>query len=254
MHNTNGVVTRRDFMGLVASSLFLPALPAWRVLTEGPRLTARPHKPTEAAQPGLTKLWDDTRSAFLHVPKSYDPATPIPLVVALHGAGGRSAGPLRNWTPQADGSGFALLVPESTGTTWDAIRGDYADDVAMIDRALQLVFDRVNIDPRRVVLQGFSDGASYGLGLALNNTDLFKRVVANSPGFITRYDRVSGGKPAVFVSHGRQDSILPFANAVGRVVPQLKSAGCAVEFHEFEGGHMVPPDIAAQAAKFIVRV
>ena len=254
MTNTNDTVSRRDFMGLVASSVLLPALPAWRLLSEGARLSARPHKPTEAAPLGLTPLWNEKPGAFLYVPKSYDPAKRIPLVVALHGAGGRSAGPLRNWTPQADGAAFALLVPESTGSTWDAIRGDYGDDVASIDRALKLVFARVNVDRRRVVLQGFSDGASYGLGLALNNTDLFKRVVANSAGFITDFERVSGAKPSIFVSHGTKDPILPYTNAVRRVVPQLKSAGCAVEFHEFEGGHMVPPDIAAKAANFIARV
>jgi predicted esterase len=103
-----------------------------------------------------------------------------------------------------------------------------------------------------VVLEGFSDGASYGLGLALNNRDLFRRIVANSPGFITDYDdRSRAPKPPIFLSHGHQDQILPFDAAGARVVRRLRSEGYSVLFREFDGGHTVPPDVAAEVAKWI---
>jgi phospholipase/carboxylesterase len=254
MHNTiHPSLSRREFvasLGAVSAAVFLPAAPQ----EQNARLTARPGKPTETWQPGRTALWENRPGAFLHIPKSYDPAKPIALMVALHGAGGRSNGPLRTWTPQADARNFVLVVPESSSTTWDAIRGLYGDDVEAIDRALKLAFARVNVDPRRVALQGFSDGASYGIGLALNNTDLFTHVIASSPGFITRYGRRRpGAKPAVFVSHGRGDPILPYSNAAGRIVPQLQGEGCAVTFRAFEGGHAVPVDVADEAAKWLMR-
>jgi phospholipase/carboxylesterase len=218
------------------------------------RLKARPRTPDKAPAPGLTRLWDDGPLAFLHVPVSYDVAKPIPLLIALHGAGGRSAGPLRLWTPQADAAGFALLAVESTGPTWDAIRGEYGPDVASIDRALAATFSRIAVDPKRITLGGFSDGASYSLGLGLINGDLFPRVMACSPGFITRHMNERHGKrPTVFVSHGRQDPILPYDNCVERVIPMLKDEGCPVAFHEFQGGHTVPPAIVAEAAKFITK-
>jgi phospholipase/carboxylesterase len=255
MDNDNGrPLTRRGFVGLLAAAAITPALPAWRLLPEGPRITARPGKPTAKWEPGLTPLWDTKPGAFLYIPKSYDPATPVPLVIALHGAGQRANFSLRIWTTQADAAGFVLLAPESGGISWDAIRGQYGDDVTRLDRALNFVFERVNVDPTRVIMEGFSDGASYGIGLALNNRDLFTRIVANSPGFVTFHDkRASGPKPSIFVSHGHQDQILAFERAGQRVVQQLRSEGYSVQFREFEGGHGIPIDVAAEAVKFIMR-
>jgi len=217
-------------------------------------LKARPGKPTGAWKAGLTSIWDSQPGSFLYIPKSYDPSRPVPLMVALHGATQRASFSLRVWTPRADAAGFVLLAPESGGVTWDAIRGDYDDDVARLDRALAYVFARVNVDAKRLVLQGFSDGASYGLGLALNNMELFPRVVANSPGFITRYEKHQRGrKPRIFLSHGHQDQILPFELAGARVVGQLRNEGFSVEFREFEGGHTVPVDVAGDAVKFMLK-
>lgn len=113
MQNDNGkAFSRRGFVGLLAATAITPALPAWRLLFEGPRLTARPGKPTAKWEPGLTPLWDTKPGAFLYIPKSYDPATPIPLVVALHGATQRANFSLRIWTTQADAAGFVLLAPD----------------------------------------------------------------------------------------------------------------------------------------------
>jgi predicted esterase len=246
--------SRREFIGLLTAAAVIPALPKWRLPYKGPVLTARPGKPTQPWTPGLTPLWEGKPGAFLYIPKSYDPTKTVPLVVALHGATQRANCSLRVWTPHAEAAGFVLLAPESEGMTWDAIRGEYGDDVAQIDRALKLVFDRVNVDPTRVVMEGFSDGASYGIGLALNNRALFTRIVGNSPGFITRYDRDAGGpRPKIYISHGHQDQILPYEYAGPRVAAQLRSDGYPVQFRDFQGGHTVPVDVANEVVEFVLR-
>src|SRR3954470_16661269 len=132
MDDTNqSTLSRRKFIGLVsAPAVLLPAHPRWAVAAEDPVLKSRPGKPTEAWKAGLTPLWDSKPGAFLYIPKSYDPAKPVPLVVALHGATQRANFALRVWTPHADAAGFVLLAPESESITWDAIRGEYGDDVA----------------------------------------------------------------------------------------------------------------------------
>jgi phospholipase/carboxylesterase len=125
------------------------------------RLSARPGSPTEAASPGTLPLGSRGEpSGFLQVPATYRPETPIPLIVALHGAGGRARDPLERLSPLAEARGFGVVAMNSAAPTWDAIRGSYGPDVARIDAALQQVFQRVRVDPARLVIQGFSDGAS----------------------------------------------------------------------------------------------
>ena len=94
-------------------------------------------------------------------------------------------------------------------------------------------------------MAGFSDGASYALGLGLANGDLFAHVVAFSPGFVPGASRE--GRPAVFVTHGDADDVLPVEQTSRRIVPVLREEGYDVTYREFPGGHTVPPEVAAEA-------
>jgi predicted esterase len=109
------------------------------------------------------------------------------------------------------------------------------------------------VNPARIVVSGFSDGASYALGLGLANGDLFSRVVAFSPGGIVPSDTPPNGHPEFFVSHGTQDPILPIDLASRRIVKDLRDDGYTVEFVEFAGGHTIPPEIALQAVEWLRR-
>ena len=80
-----------------------------------------------------------------------------------------------------DETGVAILAPNARDTTWDAITRSFGPDVDLINRALERVFDSVAIDPARIAVGGFSDGASYAISLGLINGDLFKRVAARFP-------------------------------------------------------------------------
>ena len=119
-----------------------------------------------------------------------------------------------------------------------------------IDRALQETFSRCAVDPARLAVGGFSDGASYALSLGIDNGDLFTHVLAFSPGFMAPSVRV--GAPRFFVSHGTRDGVLPIERCSRRIVPQLERAGYEVTYREFDGGHTVPPVIALEAADLFV--
>ena len=190
-------------------------------------------------------LGGDGRDGLLYVPVGYAATTPAPLVLMLHGATGSARGALRPFRELADDAGLVLLAPESRGTTWDAIRGGYGADIVFIDRALTHVFQRVAIDASRLTIEGFSDGATYALGVGLTNGDLFQRVVAFSPGFVLPID--AHLHPRVFISHGTRDQILPIDQCSRRIVPQLERARYDVKYREFDGPHAVPPDIAREA-------
>ena len=185
---------------------------------------------------------------LLYVPEVYQATSPAPLMLWLHGAGGRARDFLSpELKSQAEAAGMLLLVPTSKEYTWDVIvgRGRYGPDVAAIDRVLESTFNRYAIDPRRVAVAGFSDGASYALSLGITNGNLFTHVLAFSPGFVIPSER--RGTPRVFVSHGTRDEVLPIDRCSRRIVPQLERAGYDIRYREFEGGHAVPPDVTREA-------
>jgi phospholipase/carboxylesterase len=168
--------------------------------------------------------------------------------VLLHGAGGSGEGVLRRGGPAAEAAGVAVLAPDSRDSTWDAIRGGFGADVAFLDRALARTFETVRVDPARLAVGGFSDGATYALSLGMVNGDLFPRIIAFSPGFIV--DATPHGHPAFYISHGTADQILPIDQCSRQIVPRLRGRGYRVAFREFNGRHEVPPDVAAEAMRW----
>ena len=210
------------------------------------RLTARPDAgPTGDCPAGVHSL---ARGSLLYVPEGSPPRRGWALVVALHGAGGSAENGLGPFTPRADELGLVLVAPQSRRQTWDVIRGGYGADVALIDDLLEETFARCAIDPLRIGIGGFSDGASYALSLGVTNGDLFSAILAFSPGF--NAPAAVRGSPIVFVSHGASDPVLPVAGA-RRIVGELRGSGYDVRYREFFGGHTVPPAIAREAAAIL---
>lgn len=213
------------------------------------RIAARPGTPSGETEPGLHPLELGGTRAFLYVPAGYRADGPAPLVLSLHGAGGGAQQGLYPLQALADEAGFVLLAVGSAGRTWDVIRGGFGPDVEAVDGALAHVFGRVAVDPERVVASGFSDGASYALSLGITNGDLFTHVAAFSPGFMAPASQ--HGAPRIFISHGTGDQVLPIDRCSRRLVPMLEGAGYDVKYHEFDGGHTVPPDIALEGVRWL---
>ncbi|MDY7230035.1 alpha/beta hydrolase [Hyalangium rubrum] len=215
------------------------------------RLRARPGTSREPAPPpgmhplGLSLLKDGR----LFVPTSYTPDRPATFALVLHGASGDGRRALEPLVAFAEEAGMVLLAPDARGPSWDRVwlRG-WGPDVRYIDRALEHAFARFAVDPRRLVVLGFSDGASYALSLGLTNGDLFSHIVALSPGFAV--PETLRGSPRVFVSQGLSDSVLPVDKCGRKVVSQMEKAGLRVRYREFDGGHEVPPAVAREAFDF----
>jgi len=244
-------ITRRRFVGLGAAGATLLAggrLAGLAAETGPPgagRLKARPGKPTQTVKPGVVDFGlAQGRDGSLYVPESYNPAKPMPLLLMLHGALGRLEN-FRTFSRRASRFGMVVVEPDSRGRTWDFDLTRSGADIAFLDRALAWAFARVNVDPHHVALGGFSDGASYALSAGLPNGDLFTHLLAFSPGFIAPSSRQ--GKPAIWISHGTQDEILPVTASRDRIVPQLKQWGYTVRYREFDGPHGVTPEVGEEA-------
>ncbi len=202
-------VSRRDFVRSTIGVLAAPAVIGCGVSrpdTTGPppsvgsaRLTARPGSPTLTPDIGSSALGlgPGSRDGLLYVPTGYSPDTPSPLLVLLHGATGQASNWV-NYEARAEARNLVLLAPDSRSGTWDLLEGSYGVDVEFIDLALQHTFDRIRVDPTRVALVGFSDGASYALSLGVSNGDLFSHLVGFSPGFMLGVDPIVGRPPVSF--------------------------------------------------------
>lgn len=219
--------TRREFLGVAAACLALPA-----------RATAG----VEALGPGQHPLGlEYDRDGLLYLPRGYVAGVAAPLVVLFHGAGG-TAQSVTYAFPMADEHRVIILAPDSRDQrTWDLVLGAYGPDADFLSTALGQTLGRCSVDRQRMSVAGHSDGASYALSFGISAGDLFMQILAFSPGLMTPID--ARGKPRIFISHGIDDNVMPIEATSRRFVPRLKGLGYDVTYREYAGRHAVPAEI-----------
>ncbi|MEO8181754.1 MAG: hypothetical protein ABI895_23220 [Deltaproteobacteria bacterium] len=108
--------------------------------------------------------------------------------------------------------------------------------------------------PDAIALAGFSQGAMLALDVALAAEPPVERVAVLSGVLLAdslpalRLERST--PRAVFVSHGRQDPVLPFAGGAS-IETVLTPYGHHVTFFPFDGGHQIPAAVVAQLRAFL---
>lgn len=220
-----------------------------------------PAAPARAVTADATGLVDLGEGAIAYIPTTAA-GGPAPVLLLLHGAGGEGRRMIQGFRATADRDGLVLLAPKSAGRTWDMIlataaaqgaRGTFrfsGGDADRVEGALRRLGERASLDPERVALAGFSDGASYALSLGPTRPDLYRALVAFSPGFVARPGGARGLQP-VFIAHGRSDPILAYDRSRNSIVPDLRAAGHRVTFRPFDGGHFMPAEAIDEAIRFL---
>jgi predicted esterase len=218
-------------------------------------LTAQPGGRKEQSETvtGLQPLLlNQKKECLLYVPAGLYAGTPAALALMLHGAGGIAAHGMSYIQAYADAKNIILLCPASHDYSWDIIAANsFVTDVIFIDHALSYVFGRFSIDSSRVAIGGFSDGASYALCLGLSNGNLFTHIIAFSPGFYYTYE--NRGKPRVYISHGKEDDVLPIHPCSRRIIQELKREDLAIVYDEFDGRHELPLSISKAAVDWFMQ-
>ena len=219
-----------------------------------PRLTLNQAPPGDLPE-GTSRAPDE---AWLYRPPGLD-GGPRPLLVLFHGAGQSARRMLDAMTPEARRCGCVLLAIKSLGATWDLItamrqaRGRdgsarldslFGPDADRVERALAASLAAPIVDRRRVVLVGFSDGASYALSVAIANPQLVRGAVAIAPGFHLEPGTIDPAQ-RLFIAHSPEDRVLSFANSRDRIAGSLRSAGFHPVFHAYRGGHVADPAVVA---------
>ena len=117
---------------------------------------------------------DYKRTYYWFVP---DVAGPLPLVVLLHGSGRDGAVMANAWKDLAAREHFMIAAPDSYNSAlWETV-----DDTPEF---LHAVVDQVRavhpVDDNRIYLFGHSGGASYGLILALVDSEYFAAIALHA--------------------------------------------------------------------------
>lgn len=197
------------------------------------------------------KVAEGDRDGLYYIPRGYKPAVATPLWLVLHGAGGTSQSTAYSF-PFADEFGAIVVAPDSRDErTWDGVLRDWGPDVDFIASAIGRVVGICNVDRSRLVVAGFSDGASYALSFGISYGDQFGRIVAMSPGVMQ--PMAARGKPKIFISHGTTDHVMPIDDTSRRFVPKLKALGYDVTYREYEGRHQVSPPIVREAFEWSLK-
>ena len=186
-----------------------------------------------------------TRGAFsLYVPEYHDAARAWPLVVALHGGSGNGGAFLWSWVREARTRGVVVLAPTAQGSTWSLMEPQL--DGTHIDGMVERVAADWNIDAKKQLLTGMSDGGTFTYVLGLRGdcrfTHLAPIAAAFHPMLMTFADanRVRG--LPVHIVHGTQDWMFPPEHAQG-AERALMQAGADVTYREIADlSHTYPRD------------
>ncbi len=180
------------------------------------------------------------REYLLRVPAGR--TTPRPLVISLHGGGGHANGvdEQSGWGALADREGFVLAYPEGIGKSWNDGRADTpsasvkenVDDVGFLAALIEDVAKRAPIDPRRVYVNGISNGAFMSARFACERAGMIAAIglVAGTIG----PDVLASCKPAralsVIAFSGTMDPIVPYDGGFVRLGISVR--GKAVSFKD----------------------
>jgi phospholipase/carboxylesterase len=202
-----------------------------------------------------------SRGGFsLYVPEYYTPDRAWPLVMALHGGSGNGRGFLWSWLRDARSRGAILVAPTATGdtsnkTTW-ALMGDDTD-TPNLARILDSVRSRWNIDAKRMLLTGMSDGGTFCYVTGFESASPFTHLAPVSATFhplmveMADAERLRG--LPIHIVHGRLDWMFPVQ--VARQTRQaLSAAGADVTYRELDDlSHTYPREINAEILNWLQR-
>jgi phospholipase/carboxylesterase len=183
----------------------------------------------------------------LYVPECYTPDRAWPLVVALHGGSGNGRNFLWTWLRDARSFGAILAAPTAMGPTW-ALMGEDTD-TPNLDRILDAVRSRWNIDAARMLLTGMSDGGTFCYVTGLEDASPFTHLAPVSATFhplmaeMASPDRLRG--LPVYLVHGALDWMFP-VEVARQTHRALAAAGAAIVYRELDDlSHCYPYEINA---------
>ncbi|HEY8154644.1 MAG TPA: alpha/beta hydrolase-fold protein [Myxococcota bacterium] len=196
---------------------------------------------------------------------------PFPTILALHGWGA-SAQDLLGLAPYLHGGEALVVCPEGPvafeiqqgylGHGWFPIRtgrppdpSEFARGAALLRGFLDELPKHYPVNPRKLVVLGFSQGGVMGYDLVLREPERFAGLVALSSWLPPELVASVARRPElaqlpVFVAHGSEDPMLPVA--MGQASrDSLLQLGVPATYREYPMGHEVRPELLRDVVEWL---
>lgn len=166
------------------------------------------------------------RKYLLHVPKTYDPSRPAPLVISIHGYSEWPAHLMQmsRWNELADRHGFLAVYPAGSrfplqwrifGKTGS--RDDPMRDVSFISDLISKLEKEYNLDPARIYANGMSNGGGMSIVLACRLSTRIAAIGSVAGACLFPLEECQGTRPVpAILFHGTRDPIVPYLGGPSR--------------------------------------
>jgi len=173
--------------------------------------------------PGEVAPPDPARPFEVFTPSSYDPSTPTPLVILLHGFG--ASGDIQEAffqvQPLAEARGFLYVHPDGTTNQigsqfWNATDAccgfqSEVDDVAYLTAIIDQVSAEKNVDPNRIYVMGHSNGGFMSYRMACELAGRVAAVASFAGATFADEDDCAPSEPvSVLQVHGTADETIAY--------------------------------------------
>ena len=192
------------------------------------------------------------------LPSGHDSKTAAPLIIALHGFGGRPDGYPALWRPAAQKVGAILATPRGLQRLGNAFFwGDLDGARRIVDLTKEYVQASHTIDEENIILTGFSQGGSMAMAIGIQNPEAFAGIIPMAGAYRPETDGpppAAPTSPKFFFMVGSQDE----AKEQCRLAAEdFKDAGYTVDLRIYPGvGHTFPRFTnreLGKALKFILK-
>lgn len=231
------------FMSWLSSNFVVQPTPTSTVTATATATgTSTPTSPTAPTKPvaytkGAVFTTNSGTTNWVVVPSTYDSshATPMQVLVWLHGCGGYGQYDISDVSPGGNQNWISIAVGGREGSCWSSL----ANDGSKILAAIADLKTHFNVDPKKVFLGGYSSGGDIGYELLFSNPTVFAGALFENTGPSSVAMTLSASStpkmPIVHLSHV-SDTTYPIAS-IRTKMATLKTNGYSVTLIEKPGTH-----------------
>ena len=183
--------------------------------------------PEDETPPAQAALFDECiqhdgheRCWLTHIPSTYDPASPAPLLINMHGFGGTNSDfyNYSQFNVLAEEEGFVTLYPQGVEDSWNAgwccgeAKDVGIDDVDFILTMIETVSTNISFDATRIYSSGHSNGCAMTHKLANEASHVFAAAGCMAL-YLLEEPHPSYSPISLIEVHGVVDAIIPYGTS-----------------------------------------